>query len=177
MLRFDIEEKYVFYQMKIIKSIDVAAKLTREEYDILTLWFVSQYIAEDQKFYSLSDLKYFIENYILPFLDSFNKEKSWYPHLVYTGCGFIQAFQVMDIYSIIYNKSADITPDGFYNIFSYLVIQYPNIESLFRVRNYNYQTQMHEPESCMSLTSVGIAIGYANLCRVTGEKFDLSKWI
>ncbi|WP_144413960.1 LPO_1073/Vpar_1526 family protein [Methanosarcina barkeri] len=164
-------------QIVLNESIATASKLTREEYDILTLWFVSEYIAENQEFHNISDLKNFIETYILSFLDSFNKEKFWYPHLVYAGCGFIQAFKVMDIYSIIHNKSAGITPKEFYNIYRYLVSEYPSIEQFFHVGEVLNNGQNYKPESCMSLTSVGIAIGYANLCRITGEEFNLSKWL
>lgn len=114
-------------QIVLNESIAVASKLTREEYDILTLWFVSQYIADSQEFHSLSDLKNFIETYILPFLDSFKKEKSWHTHLVYAGCGFIQAFQVINIDMIIHNKSSRIIPEGFRNIYGYLVLRFQNM--------------------------------------------------
>lgn len=175
------ETKRSRLQIVLNESIAVASKLTREEYDILSLWFVSQFCIKHQEFHTLSDLRNFIETYILPFLDSFNKEKYWHTHLVYAGCGFIQAFKVMDIYNIIHNKSASIIPKGFKNIFGYLVSEYPNIETLFRIKEKYYdetiEMEMDKPESCMSLTSVGIAIGCANLCRVTGEEFNISKWI
>jgi hypothetical protein len=164
-------------QIVLNESIAVASKLTREEYDILTLWFVSLHIADGQEFNNILDLRNFIKTYILPFLDSYNREKDWYTHLVYAGCGFIRASKVMDIYNIIHNKSANITPEGFYNIYRYLVSEYPDIEQFFRVGEFQYKEQSNTNESCMSLTSVGIAIGYANLCRVTGEEFNLAKWI
>ncbi|KKF98404.1 LPO_1073/Vpar_1526 family protein [Methanosarcina mazei] len=168
-------------QIVLNESIAVASKLTREEFDILTIWFISQHCIKQWEFHNISDLRNYIDVYILPFLGSLEKEKSWYTHLVYAGCGFIQAFQVMDIDMVIHNKSAGIIPEGFKNIFGYLVSEYPSIEPLLCIRepyfNEAIEMNMKKPESCMSLTSVGIAIGYANLCRVTGEKFNLSNWI
>lgn len=108
-------------QIVLNESIAIASKLTREEFDILTLWFISQHCIKQWEFHNISDLRNYIDVYILPFLGSLEKEKSWYTHLVYAGCGFIQAFQVMDIDMVIHNKSAGIIPEGFKTIFRYLV--------------------------------------------------------
>lgn len=163
------ETKRSLRQIVLNESLIVASKLTKEEFDHLTIMFVLQYHSEHYKFHNASDFASYISTYILPFW-SFRKGQSLRPHLQYTGCGSHLTFRVANLEDFLESKYDSFPLEDFSNLRTSIESLDPNIKSFFDL--FEDSTANH-----MILTSVGIAIGYANLCRFTGETFDLSNWI
>lgn len=157
-------------QIVLNESLIIASKLTKEEFDILTIIFVLQHHSEHHKFHNIPEFANYIVNYILPFWSSARKEDSLFAHLRYTGCGSHLFFGVTGLEDFLKSKYDGLPLEGFSNLRTSIESVDPRINLFFDV--FESSIVNHT-----LLTSVGIAIGYANLCRATGEEFNLSRWI
>lgn len=165
-------------QIVLNESIAVVSKLTKEELDTLTALFVIEYHSKACKFDNIPSFVNYISTYILPFWDSIKNEDSLFAHLPYTGCGVhmwvgttgLDRFLNSRYKGPVEDRTNVRTNVRTYNIKYYIEEADSRIEPFFA--HFDMSILNH-----MFLTSVGIAIGYANLCNVTGEEFNLSKWI
>ncbi|AKB47854.1 hypothetical protein MSKOL_2077 [Methanosarcina sp. Kolksee] len=162
-------------QIVLNESIAVVSKLTKEELDTLTALFVIEYHSKDYKFDNIPGFVNYINTYILPFWKSIKKENSLFAHLQYAGCGVytwvgttgLERFLDSRYKGPVENRTNVRTCD----IRFFIEKEDSRISSLFDKFDMSILNHMY-------LTSVGIAIGHANLFRrVTGEEFNLSKWL
>lgn len=165
-------------QIVLNESIAVVSKLTKEELDTLTALFVIEYHSKDCKFDNISDFATYISAYILPFWNSIKNENSLFAHLPYTGCGVhmwvgttgLDQFLDSRYKGLVENRTNVINNVRTYNIRFYIEETDSRIKPIFD--RFDMSILNH-----MFLTSVGIAIGYANLCNNIDEEFNLSKWL
>ena len=85
------------HQIVLDESLEVAAKLTTEQMDALTVNFILSR-TKNQRLINLESISNFINTDIAPFLSSLTEASSCYEHLEYTGCGSIM--QVGNIHPI-----------------------------------------------------------------------------
>lgn len=85
------------HQIVLDEALSVAAKLTSEQMDALTLNFLISRTS-NSTLNTLPAISEYIKAQILPFLKSLLKESSCYEHLVYVGCGSL--LQVNSLRSI-----------------------------------------------------------------------------
>ena len=165
-------------QIVLNESIAVVSKLTKEELDTLTALFVIEHHSKNCKFDNISDFVTYISAYVLPFWNSIKNEDSLFAHLLYTGCGVhswvgttgLERFLDSRYKGPVENRTNVGTNVRTHNIRFYIEETDSRIKPIFD--RFDMSILNH-----MFLTSVGIAIGHANLCSITGEEFDLSKWL
>lgn len=157
-------------QIVLNESIAVVSKLTKEELDALTATFVLEYHSEKLKFDNISYLASYITTYILSFWSSTRNENSVIAHLCYTGCGFHTFYATVGLEEFLKSRYVGSPNEKFYDLKTSIENEDSKIKPFFD--QFNTCIINHMP-----LTTVGIAIGYANLCRITGEEFNLSKWL
>jgi len=75
-------------QIVLDESLSIVPKLTSSQLDTLTIIFILKYSSSFQVG-SISSLKKYLEEYILPFTSILSKEQSLYQHLEFAGCGSI----------------------------------------------------------------------------------------
>lgn len=228
--RADKEERTLL-QIVLDESIEVAAKLTQPQFDVLTLVFILKY-SMNHNLGNLEKFNDYISSYIIPFCNNLTQESSCYQHLEYANCGsmllgnkigeiftnnylglfqkgytkdilenlleqysnelIVPCLQNKDLFQIkalnldqLENRMSDlqiepilknqITQKFKSNVFSVIEIEnyvkqkFPNLDNFIKIWN--------ETISQVNLTSVGIALGRANLKRKTGIDIDLSIWI
>lgn len=165
------EAKRSLRQIVLNESLKVASKLTKEEFDILTIVFVLQHHSENRKFYDISEFASYIATYLLPFWHCTQKNDFLsVNHLQYTGCGIHHMYRVTNLDGFLKSKYDGLPLDGFSSLEASIQSISPSTKPFFDLFE-------DSPVNHMSLTTVGIAIGYANLCRINGEEFNLSDWI
>lgn len=164
------ETEKTLKQIVLNESLNVTSKLTEEEFNILTIIFVLQHHSEQHTFHNTAEFANYIAAYILPFWSSTGKEDSLRAHLLYTGCGSHLFFRVTNLEDFLKSKYNGLPLENFSSLKTSIEGVDPRIKSFFDLFENSLVNHMF-------LTTVGIAIGYANLCRVIDEKFDLSNWI
>ena len=219
-------------QIVLNESLSVAAKLTSDQLDALTLVFVLRYTRR-HNLTSLDTLGAYLDGMVLPFVLGASEKQSAYQHLEYAGCGTIsigsttieRAFRKLYAGLFSGGLSSEKVTDFPEDHRSLLVpcLQDPDklqigvtdgetLDKLLQERGATpeataFVKQAFEEQTMaeadvrgavlkvrpgaealfkkwsdtqmkhLTLTSVGIAIGHANLQRKTGEKLDLSLWI
>jgi hypothetical protein len=222
-------------QIVLEQSIEIAPKLTEDQFDSLSLIFLLKY-TKNQGIVSIAALNNYFTNNIFPFIDNVSKENSRYQHIVFSGCGNILVARkieqiIREQYAGLFFKS--FTKDEFENKFKIEIsrlgnciiphLQEPNklqlngndssifetliskieIEENVKKEIKNFYKNNLKPENevreillglgtkmaklfdiwdnsgmaAMNLTSVGIAIGHANIQRKTKNRIDLRIWI
>ncbi len=163
------ETKRSLCQIVLNESITVVPKLTIEEIDTLTVLFVMMHHIKRIKFNNTANLANYITTHILPFCNSLEKEVVGDGHLIYTGCGSHIIYRLYDLDKFLNSLNIS-NREELSNLINTLNSTHTNMKLFFDLFNNDLVNHIF-------LTSVGVAIGYANLCRVTDEDFELSEWI
>lgn len=155
-------------QVLLNESMSVLPKLIKGQVDILTWVFVVRYVKDN----SATSLKMFqgffnaVYNGI-PLDEQEIQLSANYKHLQYAGCGATtigESFEKLhlDRYPNLFSKETDVI-----DIMRDLC---PRMETIAKIWN---DTELRH----FTLTSVGMTIAHANLCRLIGIKTDLEVWI
>ncbi|PVY42892.1 LPO_1073/Vpar_1526 family protein [Pontibacter virosus] len=98
-------------QIVLDECISVAPKLTADQFDALSLIFITKY-----SFYSnissLKDLVTYIESNLMPFISGLVDNSSRYQHLEFTGCGSI-TLNTLPIENVFLNSYFGLFSKGF----------------------------------------------------------------
>lgn len=157
-------------QIVLNESIKIVSKLTKDELNALTAMFVLEYYSEKLEFDKIADLANYITTSILPLWSSTRNENSVIAHLCYAGCGFHTFYATLGLEEFLRSRYTGSPIERFYDLKTSIENEDSKIKPFFD----QFGTSIINH---MTLTTVGIAIGYANLCNITGEEFNLSKWL
>lgn len=129
-----------------------------------------EYHSKSCKFDNIPDFANYISTYVLPFWSSIRNEGPASAHLFYTGCTVHMFFGTVGLKEFLTSRCNGLPLENISNLRTSIENENPRIKPFFD--QFDMSILNH-----MFLTSVGIAIGYANLCNITGEEFNLSKWL
>ena len=163
------QEQRNILQIVLNESLHVAPKLTSDQLSSLAVIFLLRYTANKQINDHVNLGKY-LDRYLEPFVKNISKSESCYQHLEYSGCGSV------DVTRLLLEESLQRNYQSLFNKMNNVEIQ----EKCIEIRPYMKQVFDTWSKSSMKnfkLTSVGIAIGHANIKRLCGEYGDLSTWI
>jgi hypothetical protein len=223
-------------QIVLDECINVAPKLTPDQFDALSLIFILRYTMNHSVLNQLALIQYVLQN-IFPFQTGIREEQSRYQHLEFSSCGTlsISSISIEDVfrqnYTILFSKGFTIKEfeqrvgiDAKYK--KYLIPYHP-AENKYQINIINpvqvkivckadnltdeeiekiiavYSSSTMDEKECrvhliklypplekvienwdksaiknMTLTSVGIAIGHANIKRKNNNtNYDLKIWI
>lgn len=104
--RSDKEERTLL-QIVLDESIEVAAKLTQPQFDVLTLVFILKY-SINHSLGNLEKLNNYFNTYIIPFCNNLTQENSCYQHLEYANCSSM----------LLGGKIGEIFSDNYLGLFS-----------------------------------------------------------
>jgi len=159
------QEQRNILQIVLNESLETAPKLTEQQLAALAVIFMFKY-TERRGMGNHQVLGTFLDDAIQPFVGKLVKTDTCYQHLDFCGCGSVQLghdrAKILSLYntgtmneSEVRQKCVDIRPF---------------MATLFDVWSAS-------PIKQFVLTSVGIAIGHANVKRLIGPFADLSIWI
>lgn len=97
------EDKRTIKQITLDESLNVALKLTAEQFDALTVNFLISR-TRHTVLVNLKSLINYLENYLFPFIGSLTFESSCYEHLEYAGCGSVMEAIVIDDIEHMYRE-------------------------------------------------------------------------
>lgn len=106
-------------QIVLDECITVAPKLTPDQFDTLSLIFITRYTV-NSGVRDINSLHDYLIRYILPFREGIREEVSRYQHLEFSGCGSVSMSSIniphifRDRYSIVFSKG--FTLDEFHNM-------------------------------------------------------------
>jgi len=163
-------------QIVLGEALTVAPRLNAAHIDALTISWLIRYVGFPGVI-TIADAMKIFSTYFLPCLSAWPISGPSYQHLQYLGCGAVSVLQagfestLPTKFPMMYKVHSGAPQVATQNIRTAL-------ESSGSPLLHSFAQQWDDSDSKSFLpTSLGIALGHANLRRKTGENLDLSIWI